>query len=285
MDNEEELSRPKRADDSGTTSSGASAPRRASAPADGTGAHATGERRKRGVLPLLAGLLALVLALVGGWMVYTKVMRPDVTKGGPAIPEYSPSATSKAPTKPAATTPRGSAIRSTTKATPAPAGCSSPTVGMENPKTLSIPSMKVESPMLSLGLDDSGAAAAPPKSASHTTGWYNKGPKIGANKGNAILTIHTYRNGGALGNELNSDKGLKPGAEVKVTDDKGTVVCYTVDRALKIWVKDYDPNSNVLYDNNGKPQAVIVICWDFNWDTKDWDSRILYYLKPVAPAA
>ena len=140
--------------------------------------------------------------------------------------------------------------------------------------------------MLSLGLDESGAAQAPPKNDSQGVAWFDEGPKVGAAKGNAVLSIHTYRNGGALGNALKDDKtGLKPGALVRISDASGTTVCYTLERQTKVWVKDYDPNSTVLYDYEGKPQAVIVICWDFDPATQAWDSRILYYLKPVAPAA
>jgi len=149
------------------------------------------------------------------------------------------------------------------------------------PTHFAIDDLKVNSPVLSLGTAPDGAPEAPPKNQGQTVGWWNRGPKVGAAKGNAILTIHTYRNGGALGNMLNSEKGLKPGMVVRLTDDSGRAMCYTYERATKIWVKDYDPNSTVLYDDNGKPQAVIVICWDFNKGKQDWDSRILYYLKPM----
>lgn len=163
-----------------------------------------------------------------------------------------------------------------------PAGCMN-TLTEIVPTTFSIDSMKVKSPMLSLGEDESGAAAAPPKDASHTVGWWKNGPRVGSSKGHAVLTIHTYRHGGALGNELYDPKsGFKVGDLVKMTDAQGRTQCYTMEKSLKLWVKDYDPESDLLYNDKGAPRAVIVICWDFNGRTENWDSRILFYLKPVA---
>ena len=178
----------------------------------------------------------------------------------------------------------GSAPASSTRAADVPAGCM-PNLTEIAATTFTIDAMKVNSPVLSLGEDESGAAAAPPKNASHSVGWWKNGPKVGSTAGHAILTIHTYQNGKALGNELNSARsGLKPGDLVRMSDANGNTQCYQMERALKVWVKDYDPNSDVLYKFDGAPRAVIVICWDYNNLAKEWDSRILYYLKPLANA-
>ncbi|MGA4508558.1 class F sortase [Propionibacteriaceae bacterium G1746] len=151
------------------------------------------------------------------------------------------------------------------------------------PTKFSIDRMKVNSPVLSLGEDESGAAAAPPKNASHSVAWWKNGPAIGSSKGHAVLSIHTYQNGQALGNELyDQSAGFKTNDLVRLVDDQGRTQCYTLEKTTKVWVKDYDPNSDVLYKFDGAPRAVIVICWDYNKSSKEWDSRILYYLKPVA---
>lgn len=236
------------------------------------------ERRPGRVILIVALALALVLGLVALWW-----LNREKTTGGD-VPVWSPTPSASPTSTPRPTTPKPTAVGSASvkSSAPPPApGCMAAAAPI-TPAKFSIADMKVDAPVLSLGTDSSGAPAAPPKNASHTVGWWTEGPKIGASKGNAILTIHTYRNGGALGNELNASTGLKPGMVVRLSDSSGKTMCYKYERALKIWVKDYDPNSNVLFDDNGKPQAVIVICWDFNRGTEEWDSRILYYLTPMS---
>ena len=162
-----------------------------------------------------------------------------------------------------------------------PQGCMDTRTPIEGSR-LKIDSMKVDIPLMSLGEDESGAPAAPPKSQGYAASWWKNGPAVGADQGRAIISIHTFRNGGALGNDLHSSKGMKQGDIVRFVDDKGNTQCYTLEKEIKVWVKDYDKQSDVLYSNTAPHRAVIVICWDFNWGTKDWDSRILYYLNPVA---
>lgn len=237
---------------------------------------------------VVAGVVAVVVALVTvlAWRAATQ-RTTDTSEAAPATTSSVPSASPKPSTTPS-TTPSSAAPSSASPAASGgiPAGCSSPTKAMDEPTRLTIDAMKVTTHMMSLGQDESGAAAAPPKNDSEGVAWFDEGPKVGSTKGNAVLSIHTYRNGGALGNELRDpETGLEPGDLIRISDASGTTVCYTFERETKVWVKDYDPMSNVLYDYEGAPQAVIVICWDFNRATSVWDSRILYYLKPVAPTA
>lgn len=249
---------------------------------------------------LVVGISILtVLLLIGGLVIWqgTRQGETDVALPLPA-PESAASATpvvqgvTTAPASasiPSETAETTSSAASSTVATTAagnvPAGCM-PTLTEIQPTTFAIDQMKVTAPMLALSEDESGAAAAPPKNASHSVGWWKNGPKVGSKQGHAILTIHTYQNGRALGNELyNTSSGLKEGDLIRMTDQQGNTQCYTMERTLKLWVKDYDPLSDVLYKFSGEPRAVIVICWDYNFLGKEWDSRILYYLKPVALAA
>lgn len=243
----------------------------------------------RGPSRLVVLLVVLVILVGAGFAIWRATNRQPGVAAPPASPETSTSATIVAPT-PASPTSSGTTPAQPTptasSSTPLPPGCSSPTAPMDDPQRLSIESMKVDSPMLSLGLDESGSAAAPPKDQPRTVGWFDQGPKLGSGQGHAVLTIHTYRNGNALGNELaDPNSGLRPGALVRVSDGRGNTVCYTFSRSTKVWVKDYDPNSTVLYDDAGAPEAIIVICWDFNRATAAWDSRILFHLTPLAPSA
>lgn len=259
---------------------------------------------------LVTAIGILVLALVAGIYLVQRARTSTTTdQGGAPVSVWTPSrgapsagnspsvSTSALPTppsssaKPSATstsTRSGSQPATQTTAAPSkarngavPEGCS-PTLEPISPTKFRIDSMDVTSQMLALGDDSSGVPAAPPLSDSRSVGWWTNGPKVGSSQGHAILTVHTYRNGGALGNQLYSKQGLKEGDLVRMTDDQGTTQCYRMEKALKIWVKDYDPKSDVLYTSEGAPRAVLVICWDFNWGTEEWDSRILFYLAPVA---
>ena len=171
---------------------------------------------------------------------------------------------------------------SAAKKGPVPAGC------MKNPKPIvpvkySIDGMKVSAKVLSRGVDETGAAGAPPKNDPSSMAWFNQGPKIGSDKGNAVLTAHTYHKGGALGNRLyDKNNGIKKGDIIRLTDKAGQTVCYRYDHDTKVMVKDYNPNSNILYDNNGPAQAAIVICWDYVKKTGEFDSRVIFYAYPVA---
>lgn len=242
---------------------------------------------------LLAGIsILVVLLLLGGFVIWQGRGTTEATASPtPQQPESAATETSavRNATTASASTPAGASTGSSGSATPSspaaavPAGCM-PTLTEIEATSFAIDQMRVKAPMISLGEDESGAAAAPPKDASHTVGWWKNGPKVGSRQGHAILTIHTYQNGKALGNELHDQKnGFKDGDLVRMTDARGNTQCYTLERSMKLWVKDYDPNSDVLYNFTGEPRAVIVICWDYDVMGKEWDSRILYYLKPVAP--
>lgn len=166
-----------------------------------------------------------------------------------------------------------------------PEGCSvaKPIV----PTRMAIERMGVDSHVLSLGWDDSGAAAAPPDSDSHGVGWLNEGPKPGSDRGNVVLTSHTYHVGEALGNLLyDPEKGLKEGDLIKLSDADGYTVCYRQREALKVWVAEYDKQpSNILYDDNGRPQLAMIVCWDWDWRSRSSKSRVIFYADPIVPAA
>lgn len=131
-------------------------------------------------------------------------------------------------------------------------------------------------PMLSLGLDPEGAPATPPGNDGYTLAWYDQGPAVGSNAGHVVLTAHTFRYGGALGNDLN-DGMLKTGAIFRISDDAGHTVCYRFSHALKVRVADYDPHSDVLYDTTGDPQLVLVVCADYPLTGGEPQARALYY--------
>lgn len=265
---------------------------------------------------LLAAVTAVVaLALALGWWLTSRPGRsqdstlatpsPGASSAGPAStphPKASPGTTGGTPddsASPTATTsaPPGTAGGSRTPAgkasgegTPAsgpggsgqlPADCSATSSPMV-PTRITMGSVTKDSAVLSLGLAADGTVATPPYSQPMSVGWYNLGPKPGVARGKVVLTAHTFREGGGLGNRMHQADGLQPGDIIRLSDGQGRTLCYRHTQQKKVWVKDYDPDSTVLYDAKGKHQLAIVICWDFNREREDWDSRIIYYAEPLA---
>lgn len=152
------------------------------------------------------------------------------------------------------------------------------------PDTFRMDNPEADERVLSLGLDADGNIAAPPMDQPRTASWWNQGPRPGSDSGKVVMSIHTYRNGGALGNEMYDDAGanLVPGDLIKIEGADGRTACYEFVEASKIWVDEYDVDSDVMVDFEGDPLLTMVICWDFDRETEIWDSRILFYAEPVS---
>ncbi len=136
--------------------------------------------------------------------------------------------------------------------------------------------------VVSLGVDADGAIAAPPKSEPRTASWWNQGPAAGAEAGKTVLSIHTYRRGGALGNQMfeGGQSQLQAGDRIILHGAEGQVACYDFVEARKIAVSDYDPQSDTMVDFNGDPLLTMIICWDHREGTDIWDSRVFFYAEP-----
>lgn len=250
---------------------------------------------------LVVAVLALVFALVA-LVVWWRSLEQDVAVPGPAPSGTAPATSASGPAAspsqssggagPAASTSTGTGVSPGATASPqtstvaaggpVPAGCStqaSPIV----PTRITMGSVTTDSPVLSLGLAGDGSIETPPFDQPRSVGWFNGGPKPGAAQGKVVLTAHTFHKGGALGNALHDEKsGLKVGDVIRVTDASGKTLCYRYTKQAKLLVKNYDPNSTAVYDNDGKPMLAIVICWDWDAARKFWDSRVVYYAEPLA---
>lgn len=182
----------------------------------------------------------------------------------------------------AATTPAVSPSDSATADVQLPDGCTAVDAGFV-PERYSIDALDVDEPVIALDLDADGNIAAPPKDQARTASWWSGGPKPGSDAGQAVLSIHTYRNGGAVGNELfdGGKSALQAGDLLRLTGPDGQVLCYEYTDETHIAAADYDPDSDLMVDFDGDPKATIIICWDFNSKTEEWDSRVFFHFAPV----
>lgn len=158
------------------------------------------------------------------------------------------------------------------------------------PVRYAIESLGVDADVLALGtlgIGDDALIPAPPKDQPKTAAWWNGGPAPASSAGQVVLSIHTYQNGNAVGNQLFADgeSKLKAGDVIKLWDAEGNMACYEYVEAEKINVSDFDPESDKLVRLEGDPALAIIICWDHNKETDEWDSRVFFRFKPVTEAA
>ncbi|MEO7589397.1 MAG: class F sortase [Arachnia sp.] len=167
---------------------------------------------------------------------------------------------------------------------PSPQGlCQAPTEAGFVPVRYEIERFNSDDKVVSLGLDKDGSIAAPPLDEPSMASWWNQGPRAGSDAGKVVLSIHTYRRGGAMGNRLfdGGRSALQPGDRIILRGADGQVACYDFVEAKKVAVTDYDPASNDMVDYDGKPLLTIIVCWDYVKGSKAWDSRVFFYGKPV----
>ncbi len=227
--------------------------------------------KNRKVQIALAGValaIALVLALV--WIL---------------SPKNAPAASGSA--SPAASaSPSGEAIALGESQAPVASPsttCMAPAGNGFVPAKYAIEKIGAEADVIALDTDENGNIAAPPKDQPKTASWWDKGPAPASEQGQVVLSIHTYRNGGAVGNDMYSDEGpkLQPGDVLKLWDAQGNLACYEFVKAEKIALEDFDKDSNKLVRIDGDPGLAIIICWDFQKDTEEWNSRVFFHFKPV----
>lgn len=242
------------------------------------------EQRPKPRTRLIVVVTAVALAI--GLLIFA------LTRGG--SPSGSPSPQTQTPTPATASTPAATAA-TTTPAAPETTGvdtrlteCTQVSEGFV-PNRFRIESLDAEGDVLALNLDADGNIAAPPFDQPHTASWWSGGPMPGDDRGKAVMSIHTYNPSlpPALGNDMfdGGESQLQPGDIIKLFGDDGQVLCYEYTGFKKIWVDEYDPYSDVMVDFEGDPELAIVICWDFDKGTRDWDSRILFYADPIIPTA
>ncbi|MFD3409943.1 class F sortase [Streptomyces cyaneofuscatus] len=131
---------------------------------------------------------------------------------GPAPSAAAPPAAASAP---ASSAPTPTIAHGQPSATDAPAA----------PTQVTIPSLKISSSLMRLGLDADGTVEVPPAEKGMTAGWYTGGAVPGR-PGPAVLIGHNdTRFGRAVFHDL---KDILKGAEVLVRDGEGRALRFTV---------------------------------------------------------
>lgn len=143
-----------------------------------------------------------------------------------------------------------------------PAQCPSAPQPIANPTRITLVGHGLTMPMITVGAAADGTPGVPPDNEGYTVAWFNEGPQVGSGTGRAVLSGHTFRFGGALGNQLNNGL-LQSGDVVMISGADGATACYRYSGSDRVLVADYDPDSDILYDYLGSPQIGLVVCSDY----------------------
>ena len=228
--------------------------------------------KTRKVQIVIAAVAIILVAALTAWWLLSPKDRQDAA----STPAATPSVSSEAAPSPAES------------ASPSGDGSCSPlTPAGFIPVRYSIEKIDVEADVISGTTDSEGFIEAPPLDQPKTAAWWSQGPAAASDSGQVVLSIHTYRNGGAVGNQLYTDDGpqLSQGDVLKLYSAEGQVACYQFDSTEKVMESDYDPESDVMVRYEGDPALAIIICWDFKPETEIWASRIFFKFKPLTDGA
>ncbi|MFG1698084.1 class F sortase [Nonomuraea sp. NPDC049309] len=142
------------------------------------------------------------------------------------------------------------------------------------PKTIDIPSIDVEAPLMKLGLLENGEVELPPYEKPKMAGWYT-GSAVPGEKGASVIIGHVdTKTAPAVFYKL---RELRKGDTVKVERSDGKVVRYKVDRIEQVH-KDEFPAKKVYLEDGLK----LVTCGGkFDYAKGEYVDNIIVYASQV----
>ncbi|MFF0448737.1 class F sortase [Streptomyces sp. NPDC004609] len=118
-----------------------------------------------------------------------------------------------------------------------------------------IPSIRVDAPVMNVGLDPDGWIEAPPAGNPHIAGWYQNGISPGQ-RGTAVLVGHVgNRSGPAVFHGLGS---IERGRLIEVPRLDGKTAVFEV-YGVEVYHKDEFPGARV-YGDTGYPELRVITC-------------------------
>ncbi|MGW2812326.1 class F sortase [Streptomyces sp. NPDC001415] len=189
----------------------------------------------------------VVTAFVGLWL---------IERGLESVEPPQPTAAERFAAGPASqrggiagSAPSGSAGRAVTELPPVES------LPPSEPVRIKIPSIRVDAPVMGLGLGPDRSLDVPPPGNTNMAGWYRGGTAPGA-RGTAVMAGHVDDSRGpavfyALG-------ALKKGSQVEVTREDGRTAVFEVD-AVEVYENDSFPDAKV-YGAAARPELRLITC-------------------------
>ncbi|MEV6345061.1 class F sortase [Actinoplanes sp. NPDC051851] len=130
-----------------------------------------------------------------------------------------------------------------------------PVLEPSRPQRLSIPDLRVDAPILEVGLAGDGSVDVPPLKRHNEAGWFDGGPTPGQ-FGPALIVGHAdTRTGPSVFHDLGR---LKPGESIEVDRADGTVAVFEVN-SVEHFDKDQLPVHRV-YGDYSRPSLRLMTC-------------------------
>lgn len=199
---------------------------------------------------VLTAAAAVLLLAAGG----TAIGVGLASNGSPPQPPVAAAAAAPAtPVVPAPTVSPGATPEP--PARPEPAAPVGPILTRSTPTQLTIPAIGVDSALMGLGRNADGTVEVPPLGAASPAGWYRGSPTPGELGPAALLGHVDSSDGPSVFYRLGE---MRPGDEVSVTREDGTVAVFTVDR-VEQYAKAEFP-SLAVYGNTDNSQLRLITC-------------------------
>lgn len=140
------------------------------------------------------------------------------------------------------------------------------------PRTIKIPTINVDAPVESVGMDSEGAMDVPSKS--ENTAWFDMGYRPGQ-VGNAVIDGHYDKSDGKPAVFWNIGK-LQSGDKIILTDDAGKELTFAVTKIAK-YPYDTFPIKEVFGDASTPMLNLITCHGQWNKDSKNYSERLVVY--------
>ncbi len=150
-----------------------------------------------------------------------------------------------------------------------------PEIHADVPRTLSIPSLNINAPIIQVGITLAGAMATP--KSFKEVGWYKYGVMPGE-RGSAVIAGHV-NNGLGLSGVFTDLSKLKVGDSVEVIDVSGNVLSFEVEKTVLYDYKTAD-TSGIFSSTDDAVRLNLITC-DGDWiqNEKTYDKRLVVFTK------
>ena len=141
---------------------------------------------------------------------------------------------------------------------------------------VSIPAIRVDAPMLPVGLDSDGWVGAPPPEDPNLAGWFTGGVTPGE-KGTAVVVGHVDN---SLGPAVFYGLGaLKKGNRVEVARQDGKTAVFEI-YGIEVFAKDDFPGDRV-YASKGAPELRVITCGGGFSKANGYDGNVVAFARLV----
>lgn len=213
--------------------------------------------RRRGSRTLVL-VMALLLLLGGGGAIVVALLTQTPP---PPLPVTGAAAASPEAVEPAVPEPLQPVAPPLPSVEPSSPAAPPEALPVALPTRVSIPSIGVDSELITLGLNSDGTLAVPEGPDYDKAAWFDGSPRPGAD-GPAVIEGHvdSAQNGPSVFYELGA---LQVGADIQVTREDGTSVTFVVER-VEVYPKNAFPTYEVYRSTEGPELRLITCGGDFD---------------------